>query len=150
MPPRWTASFYWVSSARLTSSTLTPVHGAGSVRKNQAVGETAPEDKAMNVYRCYPVFSSVAKCRDIDEKMQLCCTAKRPFIFLREKRGSGNGGRPLNPYAVRSCQFTSWRDGPEESRGLVRLLHRWQTPSQQAIPRQDYFVFSGVVARLNV
>jgi len=38
------------------------------------------------IYCYYPVFSSVAKCRDIDEKMQLCCTAKRPFVFPERRK----------------------------------------------------------------
>lgn len=37
-----------------------------------------------------------------------------------------------NRTAVRSCQLSSWQDGPEESRDLLRLLDRWQTPSRKA------------------
>ncbi|EIX9652864.1 hypothetical protein RD871_002495 [Klebsiella pneumoniae] len=63
----------------------------------------------MSVYRYYPVFSSVAKCRDIDEKMQLCCTAKRPFFSEREKR-ERQRRQETNRTAVRSVPITQAGD----------------------------------------
>ncbi|HBS5981269.1 TPA: hypothetical protein MAL29_004755 [Klebsiella variicola] len=65
----------------------------------------------MSVYRCYPVFSSVAKCRDIDEKMQLCCAAKRPFIFLRENEGAATAAGDQSHRRALSADNAGWRPG---------------------------------------
>lgn len=80
----------------------------------------------MSVYRCYPVFSSVAKCRDIDEKMQLCCTAKRPFIFLREKEGAATAAGDQSHRRALDTDNAGWRPG--EKPGLSTVVRPLANP----------------------